>query len=240
MKYLCFGFGIATIGFICLDSFRVRKNFKNLTEYLTENLYFNHSKISVSCVYLSTLNLKWKKDGYISDNLCETNNNCTQFYSQLLSTCITDIKTEKENSSYFYDDFKDILSYTKDISLELFNLSSYDVLTIDIDNLLNLLISNGLKLNANLEPYFGSSYNLYDVNSDNLLQQSLNYVNDNKVKGFNDNEKKSKIKSNFQLIPISLICIAVIFGGLTLFFGFLIFRLNDMEKFFLDKLIKFR
>jgi len=240
MKYLCFGFGIATIGFICLDSYRVRKNFKNLTQYLTENLYFNHSKISVSCVYLATLNLKWKKDDFINDILCETNNNCTKFYSQLLSTCITDIKTEKENASYFYDDFKDILSYTKEISLELFNLTTFDVLTIDIDNLLNLLISNGLKLNANLESYFDETYNLYDVNSYNLLNQSLNYVNDNKIKGFNDNEKKSKINNNFKLIPISLICIAVIFGGLTLFFGFLIFKLNDMEKFFLDKLIKFR
>ena len=240
MKYLCFIFGIATIGFICLDSYRVRSNFTDLTEYLTENLYFNHTKIAVSCVYLSTLNLKWIKDNFTQDSFCHTNNNCTEFYSFLLNSCITDIKSQKENASYFYEDFKDILSYSKKIYLELFNLSSHDTLTIDIDNLLNLLISNGLKLNANIDTYYSNIYNLYDVNSDNLLNQSLNFVNDEAISGFNDSEKKTKINKNFKLIPISLICISVIFGILTGCFSYLIFRLNDMEKFFLDKLIKFR
>ena len=239
MKYLCLIFGISTISLICFDSYRVRKNFKNLTEYLSQNLYFNHSKISVSCVYLSTLNLKWRKDGFINDSFCE-NNNCSEFYPFLLSTCISDIKIQKENSSYFYQDFKEILSYTKDIYLELFNLSIYDEVTIDIDNLLNFLISNGLKLNSNLFDYYSTSYNIYDISSNNLLTQSLNYIYDTKISGFNNEEKKSKIKNNFKLIPISLIIISVFFGILTVCFSLLIFRLNDMEKFFLDKLIRFR
>ena len=240
MKYLSFIFGVTNICFICFDSYRVRSNFSDLTEYLSENLFFNHTKISVSCVYLSTLNIKWIKDDFIDETNCNTNDNCTDFYSNLLSTCITDIKIEKDNASYFYEDFKNILSYSKKIYLELYDLDSFDTLTIDVDNLLNLLISNGLKLNANLETYYADIYNLYDVNSDNLLNQSLNFVHDENVSGFNDIEKKSKVKHNFKLIPISLICISGVFVILTICFSFLIFRLNDMEKFFLDKLIKFR
>ena len=242
MKYLCFIFGVTTIGFICLDNYRLTKNFSNLGEYLTENIYFNHSKISVSCVYLSTLNLKWVKDKFQNESNCPPTSSftCTKFYSNLLSTCITDIKVQKENGSYFYDDFKNIIGLSKKISLKLYNLTTEDTLTIDIDNLLNLLISNGLKLNANLDTYYETDYNIYDVNSENLLIQSINYVNDYNVSGFDDSEKRSKVKKNFTLVPASLICISVIFVILTICFGLLIFRLNDMEKFFLDKLIKFR
>ncbi len=242
MKYLCFIFGVTTIGFICLNNYRLRKNFSNLGEYLTENIYFNHSKISVSCVYLSTLNLKWVKDKFQNESNCPPTSSftCTKFYSNLLSTCITDIKVQKENGSYFYDDFKNIIGLSKKISLKLYNLTTEDTLTIDIDNLLNLLISNGLKLNANLNTYYETDYNIYDVNSQNLLIQSINYVNDYNVSGFDDSEKRTKVKKNFTLVPASLICICVIFVILTICFGLLIFRLNDMEKFFLDKLIKFR
>ena len=122
----------------------------------------------------------------------------------------------------------------------MYSLSTIDELTIDVDNLLNLLIANGLKLNANLGLYFGSTYNIYDINVENLLIQSRDYINSNQIDGFDQKEKKDKINSQFYLIPVALICIIVIFILIVLAFGYLIFRLNDMEKFFLDKLIKFR
>ena len=91
----------------------------------------------------STLNLKWIKDSYISENSCDLNDNCTMFYSSLLSNCIDVIKLQKENASYFYVDFKVILDVAKDIQLDVFNLTVKDNLSVDIDNLLNILISNG-------------------------------------------------------------------------------------------------
>ena len=85
MKILCLGFVALTIVLIVVDSSTIESNFEDLRDYLQQNLFFNHSKISVSCVYLSTLNLKWIKDGYISENSCDLNDNCTMFYSSLLS-----------------------------------------------------------------------------------------------------------------------------------------------------------
>jgi hypothetical protein len=241
MKYLCFLFGISTIGLIVWNNIQIQNNFSNLCDYLSQNLYFNHSKVVVSCVYLSTLNLKWQKDKYTNDTDCEKlRGNCTILYSGLLATCIKDIKTVKENSSLFYNDFKEILAKTRTINLELFNLSYTDELTIDVDNLLNLLIANGLKLNANLGLFFDTTNNIYDVNVENLLIQSKDYIQSEEIDGFNQAQKKDKINSQFYLIPIPLICIIVVFILIVIAFGYLIFRLNDMEKFFLDKLIKFR
>ena len=240
MKYLCLIFGILTIGLMLLKLMRTLTNFSNLTEYLSENLYFNHSKIAVSCVYLSTLNLKWKKDQFIDDSFCVINGgNCTDFYAGLLAECIADIKEQKENSSYFYKDFKSILGKMKTIQLTLFNLTTTDSLTIDTDNLLNLLVANGLKLNANLYRYYSDIYNVYDVNSDNILIQSLDYINDDTIIGFNDDERSKKIKSNFNLFPYSLILAIVLFLLLSFGYSFLVYRLNEMEKYFLEKLIKF-
>jgi hypothetical protein len=128
------------------------------------------------------------KDNSDLENNCNIYDSCSSFYSYLLSTCILDIKTEKENASYFYEDFKNILGQTKEIKLILFNLSTTDDLTIDVDNLLNLLISNGLKLNANLELYYARNaernYNIYDANSQNILVQGLDYVNNKNNEGF--------------------------------------------------------
>ena len=240
MKYLCFIFGVSTIGFMLLQLFRTQSNFSSLTEYLSENLYFNHSKIAVSCVYLSTLNLKWKKDKFIDDTFCSINGgNCTDFYAGLLAECIADIKEQKENSSYFYKDFKSILAKMKTIELTLFNLSTTDSLTIDTDNLLNLLVANGLKLNANLYRYYSNTYNVYDVNSDNILIQSLDYIKDETIIGFNEDERSKKIKNNFNLFPISLILAIIVFLLLSIGYTFLIYKLNEMEKYYLEKLIKF-
>ena len=108
----------------------------NKIKIITQNLFYNHSKISkisVSCVYLSTLNLKWIKDGYISENSCDLNDNCTMFYSSLLSNCIDVIKLQKKNTSYFYEDFKVILDVAKDIQLDVFNLTVKDNLSVDIE-----------------------------------------------------------------------------------------------------------
>ena len=240
MKYLCLVFGILTIGLMLLKLMRTLSNFSSLTEYLSENLYFNHSKIAVSCVYLSTLNLKWKKDQFIDDSFCVINGgNCTDFYAGLLAECIADIKEQKENSSYFYKDFKSILGKMKTIQLTLFNLSTTDSLTIDTDNLLNLLVANGLKLNANLYRYYSNTYNVYDVNSDNILIQSLDYINDETIIGYDDDERSKKIKNNFNLFPYSLILAIVLFLMLSFGYSFLVYKLNEMEKYFLEKLIKF-
>ena len=91
-------------------------------EYLKENLYFNHSKIAVAILYFSGLNLKWLRDGYIDDNGCPAKT-CRIFYTDLMEEAIDDIKTQKENFTKFYEDFRDILKIQIKIYLDLYNLN---------------------------------------------------------------------------------------------------------------------
>ena len=243
MKYLCFAFGIITIILIILNSNSIENNFNNLNNYLQQNLFFNHSKISISCIYLSTVNLKWLKHGYKPSNECLLHKDKTwrNFYSDLLDTCINDVKTQKENASSFYHDFKSILSNTRKITLNVYNITNaYDSVSIDVNNILNVLISNGLKLNANLDAYMiEQSYTVYDVNSENLLQQTLNYLDEDSIEGFSDEGKKDNITAQFTPVPIYLILDCVMFVVLIIAFGYLILRLNNLELLYLDKLIKF-
>ena len=62
MRYLSFAFGIGTIILVFFASQSSNTKFSRVNDYLSQNLYFNHSKISVSCVYASVLNLKIFKE----------------------------------------------------------------------------------------------------------------------------------------------------------------------------------
>ena len=125
------------------------------------------------------------------------------------------------------------------MDLDLYNLDYTDRITIDTDNLLNLLVFNGLKLKAGLDTYFDGSINgVFDIASSNLLKQSLNYFYSD-ISSFRDNEKEKKIKENFTLIPIALICSAVLFAALIIGFTYIVYKIYSNEIYFLEKLINF-
>jgi hypothetical protein len=110
---------------------------------------------------------------------------------------------------------------------------------IDTDNLLNLLVFNGLKLKAGLDTYFDGSINeVYDIASSNLLKQSLNYFYSD-ISSFKDKEKEKKIKENFTLVPIALICVAILFASIIIGFSYIVYKIYSNEIYFLDKLINF-
>ena len=122
MKFLTFFFCVGTVILIIIDSIQSKSKFFNLNSYILQNLFFNHSKISVSCVYFSTLNLKYIKNR-IYNNINCNNLPCDIFYSDLLEFCVGDIKTQKQTSNNFVDDFKNILFEKKDINLNIYNMT---------------------------------------------------------------------------------------------------------------------
>ena len=238
MKYLTFLYGLVTIAFIVYDSIRNKNNLNEMGEYLKENLYFNHSKIAVASLYFAGLNLKWLKDGHIVNESCP-NENCQEFYTELLVQAIDDVKTQKENFTSFYEDFRDILKQEQIMELVLYNLNYTDEIRIDTDNLLNLLVFNGLKLKAGLFTYFNGTKNgVFDIASSNLLLQSINYINSN-ISSFKSEQKEEKVHNNFKLLPISLICISIIFITLIIGFVYLVYKIHVIEIYFLEKLINF-
>ena len=209
-------------------------------EYLKENLYFNHSKIAVAILYFSGLNLKWLRDGYIDDNSCPAKT-CQMFYTDLMEEAIDDIKTQKENFTKFYEDFRDILKIQIKIYLDLYNLNYQDSIDIDTDNLLNLLVFYGLKLKSGLDDYYNKDKNsgVFQIASSNLLRQSLTYFESTYSVSFKDKEKEEKIQKNFTLFPFSLVFVVVMFALIIIGLIYLVYKIYTNEIYFLEKLINF-
>lgn len=239
MKYLSYIFGLATVLLVFFASQSSNTKFDNLNNYLVQNLYFNHSKISVSCVYLATLNLKFIKYNIYNDTRCYST--CTDFYSNTLETCLGDLKQEKENSSDFFQDFKNILNTQRQIQLNLFNFTEQDTITIDVENNLNLIISYGLKLNNELQDYLKNDETTNEVVSQNIMDQSLLYINDNQISGFTDTLKTTNLENaTFTSVNLILIIEGGLFVVLLVFFIVFICRLFNLENFYLKKLVKFK
>ena len=240
MKILVLCYGIVSIAFLVYDSIQNKDNLNDMGEYLKENLYFNHSKIAVAILYFSGLNLKWLRDGYIDSNSCPAQT-CQEFYTNLMEEAIDDIKTQKENFTKFYDDFRDILKIKLKIYLDLYNLNYQDSIDIDTDNLLNLLVFYGLKLKSGLDDYISKqdTSGVFQIASSNLLRQSLAYFESDQMVSFKSKQKEEKIKNNFTLFPYSLVFLLVIFAFIVIGLIFLVFKIYSNEIYFLDKLINF-
>ena len=240
MKILVLCYGVVSIAFLVYDSIQNKDNLNDMGKYLKENLYFNHSKIAVAILYFSGLNLKWLRDGYINDDSCPAKT-CRIFYTDLMEEAIDDIKTQKENFTKFYEDFRDILKIKLKIYLDLYNLNYQDSIDIDTDNLLNLLVFYGLKLKSGLDDYYNKDTNsgVFQIASSNLLRQSLTYFDSDQMVSFKSKQKEEKIQKNFSLFPYSLVFLLVIFAFIVIGLIFLVFKIYSNEIYFLDKLINF-
>ena len=240
MKVLVVLYGIISIAFLVYDSIQNKANLNDMGEYLKENLYFNHSKIAVAILYFSGLNLKWLRDGYIDDDSCPAKT-CRIFYTDLMEEAIDDIKTQKENFTKFYEDFRDILKIQIKIYLDLYNLNYQDSIDIDTDNLLNLLVFYGLKLKSGLNDYFNKDQNsgVFQIASSNLLRQSLTYFESTYSVSFKSEQKEEKIQKNFTLFPFSLVFVVVMFALIIIGLIYLVYKIYTNEIYFLEKLINF-
>ena len=240
MKVLVICYGVISIAFLVYDSIQNKDNLNDMGEYLKENLYFNHSKIAVAILYFSGLNLKWLRDGYINNGSCPAKS-CEEFYTNLMEEAIDDIKTQKENFTKFYEDFRDILKIQIKIYLDLYNIEAQDSIDIDTDNLLNLLVFYGLKLKSGLKDYFNKDVNsgVFQIASSNLLRQSLAYFESNYSVSFKSEEKEDKIQKNFTLFPYSLIFVIVMFALIIIGLIYLVYKIYNNEIYFLEKLINF-
>lgn len=240
MKLLSFFFGVGTIILVILASEDSNNKFTNLNNYILQNLFFNHSKISVSCLYFTTLNLNLIKNKIYENDICN-NSPCKEFYTGLLEYCVSDIKSEKQNSNNFFDDFKQILFSQKEISLNIYNITKKNDIMVNVENILNLIISYGLNLESNIDEYINNESSIYDVVAENILEQSYNYIKDDNINGFNETQKQANLQTRY-LSPINTILIieVISFSILIIFFIIFIFRIYMLESFYLRKLIYFK
>ena len=209
--------------------------YSGLVEYLSENLYFTHSKIISSCIYISAINIKWLKYKFIDENSCLMN--CTFFYLKTLDKCIKNLKSEKDILYTYDSDFQNIILTKTNLSFQVYNREYPDILIVDLNDYINLILSKGVKLKGSFNDYH-NNYGRDRITMENLLYLSLNYFK-SEIQGLNGNKKLSRINSRFRNNYLRIIIgVALCIILLAIFLNF-VFDFTSLELFFLDKLINF-
>ena len=191
-------------------------------------MFFTHSKIITSCVYISSVNIKWLKYKYIEEDSCPPN--CTAFYIKLLDKCIKILKNEKDTIFTFNSDFQEIILKRRRLEIKIFNTNITDKLDLDLNDYLNFIITKGIKIVGSSDDYF-NYYETDKVNMENLIRQSYNYFYSD-IEGFVGDDKIKKVNSKFKNNYLTIIIGTVLCFTLLAIFSYFIFDFNQLEIFF--------
>ena len=240
LKILSVFYLLLTLLLIILNNYSFISKYKDIHTYLIENYFFNSSKLVINCVYLTGVNLKFIKYGAIAESGC-LGGNCSIIYSTLFSECLDMIKDTAEDIAYYDQDYKKILATTLNLQIYIYSLKVLSNITIDTPNLLNFILSNGLRLKGNIETYlFDEKDTVFEVFEENIINCSFNYIINQEISGFSNekrikNLKKSRFKNNYIYFIINAIC----FFGIFTIILYLLHKIEQIEMYFLKKLIMF-
>ena len=242
MKVLSNIFILINLALIIYDFFCSRKVINIMVEFLRENLYFIHTKICTAVIYNSALNLRLINYKFIEDTSCGIQN-CHYAFSNQIKNCIKEIRIQKYNATYFYQDFQNILYKIIQLDLFVYQSDYKDYLNLDSDSFLNLIISQAMKVLSNLSEYMEENSDvenreIIDIYLRNLLENTKKYFYSN-YSEFTGKEKdylcqKVSFNSPYRVIASVILAIIIMF-----IFFYYIYLTTNMEIFFLDKLINF-
>ena len=258
MKILNILFVALTIFFVIYDSIINTNNLEDMDKFLTENLVFNHTKISAGRIYLEAILYKYMEDDFLKDDAC-LSLPCRLVAIYGLEDGINDLQNQKPLFTTFSKKEDKFSNIVKDMgNVTIYNLNRVDVIQSNMEFMLNLIINCCLKLiefDAQLPKEWEDALNyIYNAESDeesleivqslnvsliNLIDQSLQYARQEKRRGFNQKEKQDKINTSFNPFPISLVIMVIfifLFAGIFFYF---IYYLYTYEVFFVEKLIDF-
>ena len=237
MRYLSYIFVPVNIILIIFDFFYTKDAINKMIEFLQQNKYFMHMKISTANIYASGLNLKLLKEGHIHKELC-LNKNCTEFYIKIINRSITEITSQKSNIYLFHEDFQEIFNQKLDSEFTFDNTTNITKISLDMNNFLNLLLSHGAQIISYLNGYNLVNEEYFDIYLRNLLTNSLKYFHSDYIRFMKSNkiEKATKVASHY---PIC-ICIYMVF---ILYMSYIyysyIIAIKDVHIFYFEKLMNF-
>jgi hypothetical protein len=154
-----------------------------------------------------------------------------------LEDCIKNLKQRKDSLSSFDPDFQHIILRRRGIKVKIFNTNETANLTLDVNDNLNFIISKGIKLCGNFKNYL-DYYGNDKINMENLISQTLEYFQWG-VSRYKGQEKLDKVSSKFGNNNLSIILGTILCVILLTIFTYFVFKFNQLEIFFLDKLINF-
>jgi len=242
MKYLFAIFAIINMGLIIYDFWFSYKIINIMIEFLRQNIFFSHTKISVACIYYSSVNLKLIKKGYFEQDFCITDK-CYVVYGKLLEKCLKEVRKQKYNISLFFDDYQNIFKQKIHVNLDIYDRPYTNHLALNINNFLNLIISHGMRILADLKDVFESNLDKYNMGIletylENLIKNSLIFFYSD-YSGFYEEEKYLKCQKVSNNPPLRIMVSYIMDLLLMIIFIYLIYYINSIELYFLDILINF-
>ena len=221
------------ISFICLiyNYLDGENNLKNLSNFLQQNLYYNKTRINVSHMFITFINIIIFKSGFLKDFT-------TDDYKERLKDSINNIFDLNKDKKNLNEDYYKIFSEYSEIYIK----NPFDDYSIKINmtnfQVIELIVSESLKFSSMIDEFLVDNedsqfyYSLIG-NIDNL---SNFYINFN-FNGFNNKEIEKKISQGFNKIPFVLIFVCIIIVILLIIYSYIIYTLTYYENFFLVKII---
>ena len=167
--------------------------------------------------------------------------NCSEAYITIFKNCLNLIQNSTNDLIYYNIEYKNIFSKKKDLNIYIYSLNYSKIISINTPNLINFILTNGLRLIDNIDEYINNENDtLIEVYEENLLNSSFSFLHDYQIQGFRLNNKKKnlaqrKFNSNYLYYIINIIFYAIII----IIFTYFIFRIYKIEIYFLEKLIWF-
>ena len=236
MTYLSILSGIVSIAFITYDTLIIKKNCEEIAEYLKENSYYNETKITMAQLYMILVNFKFMRYNLVNETDC-LDENCSIIYKEELKYAIDSLNSLQREDLEFHSDFGKKLDESSTAERINFYTNETKGISVTHNQLIRLMISNSLQFYDNLDLVIkNSTHNMFVTIMNNLLNYANLFVKE-EFGGFSNNILKKNIAKNFKLIPYPLILMCVCTFVLVLLFSYFVFIMNNIEIFFIDKII---
>ena len=242
MLYINLLNGIILILLMLYDYLIRSNNLEKMSNYLKDNSYYNKTRVTVSNMYIILINIVLLKTGFVNNDNCP--GGCTESYKNLFENSINNIFNLLRTNDNFHQDYNELFS--KYLEMNINNPFAQDQKQFNITNsqIINLLLVSCLKLKYNLEIYVNSDNSdihiinkqVYETLVNNILLHSNHYLSF-EFNGFDIDQMKEKINSNFYVVPFP-IALSIIFSFFAIvLYIYLIYNMNNYEIFFLKKII---
>ena len=241
IKIICLIFTILTIILIIINNNLIKNKIQIIENYLYQNIIFNNTKIILFFIYFSAIDLKMLKYNIIGNQTCIKENFCLHNFDELLNMEIYHLK---QNTDYFLKldkDYQELIKNEYQIKIYGNNSDDFILYNCQLNDILFLIFSFTQKINTEMNNYIFEDSEYIEIYIDSIIKYSIYYLNLNESKGFNNTEKKIKIKNSRFLIPnyyliINWLLFLIIFG---IIFKFVI-KIYRIESNLILRIIRFQ
>ena len=240
MEIISLIFPLITTILIIYTNNSMKFQFKQIEQYLQQNLIFNNTKIIIFAIYFSIIDLKMLKYNIIGNKTCINEYFCLENFDKLIDMEIRNLKENIDKLFQLDNDFQKIIRKKYSINIYSNNSNDFVIFNTQLSDILVFIFSNTRNININIEKYIFDDIKYFNVYIESIIKYCEFYINLNVTKGFNNNEKRKNIKQGRFLYHkyyfyINLVIFIIIF----VFFFKFVLKMHETQSNLIIKLLKF-